>query len=101
MSECQWRSWSINSYSPTLREGEKNPVAVTERVFDVCIGDKVKINRKHETRGDEYLVTGVYDYLFTVVDKRGVPSSFTKREYLLGEVIITRRASPWEGLSDE
>lgn len=87
-----------NTYNNTLVEKE-NVIPNTNKRFDLAIGDKVKINRKYDRDGKYYTVTGIYDNIFTVKDRYGAPGSFTKREYLLNEIVIAQRV--WERMDEE
>lgn len=80
-----------NTYKNNLIE-KTDMIPNSNKRFDLVVGDKVKINRKYDQDGKYYTVTGIYPNIFTVRDKDGWVSSFTKREYLLNEIVIAKRA---------
>ena len=67
------------------------------RPFDLKVGEKIAHRVKGSSYNDNHepinvvvtefwTVTGIYPYVFTVINRLGIKSSFMKKEYQLGEV---------------
>lgn len=68
------------------------------RTFDLQVGDKVKTLVGKEAHF--WTVIGIYERVFMCIDRYKAKQSFTKREYLLGEVMLVSRASSWHEKSE-